>query len=177
MIDPEVLSYSTVDQFIETRSSIGAEDAVVTHFISGKGFQCGFESSRNDSFLNPINLLQQSNHECFTFSDSNEFVANSHESKLGFIGFKFHLKIRLHCAKCKHLYTDVLGDCFRASDLQTTESCSIGGRQIKGKKVHKMSELMVLDFGAGIVPFSIAISGSEHVINMCFLFNSLKVYG
>ena len=177
MIDPEVLSYSTLDQFIETRSSIGAEDAVVTHFISVKGFQCGFESSGDGSCLNPIRLLQQSNHECFTFSDSNEFAANSHESKLGFIGFKFHLKMRLHCAKCKHLNTDFVGDCVRASDLQTTESCSIDGRQIKGKKVYKMSELMVPDFGAGIVPFSIAISRSEHVINMCFLFNSLKVYG
>jgi hypothetical protein len=153
MIDPSVFSYSTVDQFIEITSSIGAEDAVGINFISGKGFQCGFRSSGDGFCLNSIALLEQSTHGCFTFNDANEFTMNSHGYKLGFIGFKFDLKMRLHCAKRNLLITDVVGNCVFATDLQTTESCSIGGRQVKGKKGHKLSEHRVTDLGESIVPF------------------------
>jgi hypothetical protein len=147
MIDPEVFSYSTVDQFIKIPSSIGAEDAVGINFISGKGFQCGFGSFGDGLCLNAIALLEQSTHGYLTFNDANEFAMNSHGYKLGFIGFKFDFKMRLHYAKRNLLITDVVGDCVLASDLQTTESCSIGGRQVKGKKAHKLSEHRVTDFG------------------------------
>jgi hypothetical protein len=145
---------------VETTSFLWAQDAVDINLVLGQGFQSGFGSFGDGFCLKAMALLEQANHACLTFNVENEFATDSHGAKLGFIGVKLDLKRRLPGPKLKHLIKDVGVDGVRASELQTTESCSINGRQVKGKNAHKLSELSVTDFGAAVVPFPSAISRS-----------------
>ena len=145
---------------VETTSSLRAQHAFDINFASGQGFQSGFGSLGNGFCLNAMALLEQVDHACFTINVANEFATDSHEAKLGFVGVKLDLKRRLPGPKLKPLIKEVGVDGIRASDLQTNESCSINGRQVKGKNSHKLSELSFTDFGAAVVPFPSAISRS-----------------
>lgn len=145
---------------VETTSFLWAQDAVDINLVLGQGFQSGFGSFGDGFCLKAMALLEQANHACLTFNVENEFATDSHGAKLGFIGVKLDSKIRLPDAKLKALIKDVVIGGVRASDRKTTESCSIGGRQVKGKNKVKLSELSVTDFGAAVVPFPSAISRS-----------------
>ena len=145
---------------VETTSFLWEQDAVDINLMLSQGFQSGFGSLGNGFRINAMALLGQVDHACLSFNVVNKFATNSHKAKLGFIGVKLDLKRRLPGPKLKHLIKDVGVDGVRASDLQTTESCSINGRQAKGKNAHKLSELSVTDFGAAVVPFPSAISRS-----------------
>jgi len=160
MIDPEAFSYPTVERSIKTTSPRCAQNAVGINFMPGQGFQSGFGSFGDGFCLNAMALVEQANHACLTFNVANKFATNSHGGKLGFIGIKLDLKMRLPGAILKHLIKDAAVDGVRVSDLQTTESCIIGGRQVKGKNTHKISELSFTDFGAAVEPFHSAISRS-----------------
>ena len=145
---------------VETISSLWAQDAVVINFVSGQGFQSDFGSFGYGFCLNAIALLDQANHACFTLNVANKFATYSHGAKLGFIRVKLDLKMRLPGVKLRHLVKDVAIGGVHASVRQTTGSCKIGGRQVKGKNTDKLSKLNVIDSVAAVVPFPSAISRS-----------------
>ncbi len=150
-----------IHQAILATPNIDMDNVVRFDLAPTVQLQRGMGGVWEDSGVHAIATLEQTTDKSFTTCSTPALATNTLGAKVGLIGFKCALEVRISCTGLSHTNTNTNTDTDTDTDTLVDGAANrkpglfsrTGNCRIYGKQMHNLSKLGLVDFRTTVVPF------------------------